>query len=311
MMSTTDLSPFPIAINGLCKEFRNKKLQTIHALKGITLTISQGEVFGFLGPNGAGKSTTIKSLMSLIRPTKGQVKLFGQRSDAESARMKVGYLPENPSFYSFLNAHEYLHFVGKAFRMSTSAIAVKSEEVLSALSLDHASKRPIRGYSKGMVQRLGLAQALLHDPDLYILDEPMSGLDPLGRALVKDIILNLKAKGKTVFFSTHVTADIERVCDRVGVLVDGALLEERNVADLLQEGVDGYHCRVRLSLGALVGEWQLHECGRGVYEGVVPRIEFDRFAATILSSGGSFDLIEPKRRDIEDFFLTLVTRSEG
>jgi len=299
----------PIVIEGLSKQFRNKKFKPVHALKGISLSVGQGEIFGFLGPNGAGKSTTIKSLLGLIKPTAGQVKLFGGDSNTETARISVGYLPENPSFYNFLTAYEYLRFVGKAFQMPASEIKEKSAQVLDLLGLEGAANRPIRGYSKGMVQRLGLAQALLHDPDLYILDEPMSGLDPLGRALVKDIILDLKKRGKTVFFSTHVTADIERVCDRVGVIVKGLLLEERNVGELLRDGVDGYHCRVKnLPELAIPTDW-VADCGDGLCEVFISRYEFDQFAAAVLNGGGSFDLVEPKRRDVEDFFLSLVKQS--
>lgn len=300
----------PIAVSQLQKTYRGKWGKKVDALRELSLNIVPGEVFGFLGPNGAGKSTTIKILMGLIRPSAGEARIFGLSAGDAAARRRVGFLPENPAFYDFLTAREYLRFVGEAFALSPAAIRKESERVLELLDLTAAAGRPIRGYSKGMVQRLGLAQTLLHSPDLYILDEPMSGLDPIGRALVKEVILDLKRQGKTVFFSTHVTADAERVCDRIGVIIGGVFQEERVVGELLREGVDGYFCRVR-GLSEVVSQiFGGMSCGDGVCEVFVPRDRYDTFAAELLKTGGSFDLIEPRRRDVEDYFLDLV-RSSG
>ena len=301
----------PIAISQLQKTYRGKWGKKVEALRDLSLNIVPGEVFGFLGPNGAGKSTTIKILMGLIRPSAGDARIFGVSAGEAAARRRVGFLPENPAFYDFLTAREYLRFVGEAFAMSRATIGKESDRVLELLDLTAAAGRPIRGYSKGMVQRLGIAQTLLHSPDLYILDEPMSGLDPIGRALVKEIIIDLKRQGKTVFFSTHVTADAERVCDRIGVIIGGLFQEERVVGELLREGVDGYFCRVR---GISAESFQSYEgktCSDGVCELFVPRDRFDTFAADLVNSGGSFDLIEPRRRDVEDYFLDLVRSSGG
>jgi len=301
----------PIFIDRLSKTYRNKKGKRIQALRDLSLEIKPGEVFGFLGPNGAGKSTTIKTLMGLLRPTSGKAHLFGIPIGDPAARKRVGYLPENPNFYDFLTAREYLRFVGASFGLSKETIPQESARVLTLLNLQTAAERPIRGYSKGMVQRLGLAQALLHDPDLYLFDEPMSGLDPIGRALVKKIILDLKERGKTIFFSTHVTADAERVCDRIGVIVDGIFQETRVVDDLLREGVDGYFCRVRGD--AIVDDKSFNVIARvgGITEVFVPRSDFDTFAANVLAAGGTFDLIEPHRRDMEEYFLALVRDAKG
>ncbi len=227
----------------LSKTYRGKRGSRVQALKGLTLAIEHGEVFGFLGPNGAGKSTTIKTLMGLIRPTSGSASIMGKDVASREARRHVGYLPENPAFYDYLSAAEYLAFVGRAYGMDLPLLEEKSAEVLHLLDLWEARKRPMRGYSKGMVQRVGLAQALLHDPDVYILDEPMSGLDPLGRALVKDIILDLKQRGKCVFFSTHITSDVESVCDRVGVIVKGEMKCVRKVDEITLDGITGYDIR--------------------------------------------------------------------
>jgi ABC-2 type transport system ATP-binding protein len=305
-MSTT-----PIAISQLQKTYRGKWGKKVEALRDLSLNIVPGEVFGFLGPNGAGKSTTIKILMGLIRPSGGEARIFGLAAGDAAARRRVGFLPENPAFYDFLTAREYLRFVGEAFAMPPAAIRRESDRVLELLDLTAAAGRPIRGYSKGMVQRLGVAQTLLHSPDLYILDEPMSGLDPIGRALVKEVILDLKRQGKTVFFSTHVTADAERVCDRIGVIINGIFQEERVVGELLREGVDGYFCRVRGLAAATLHNLGGLSCGDGVTELFVPRDQYDTFAAELLQSGGSFDLIEPRRRDVEEYFLDLVRSSGG
>jgi ABC-2 type transport system ATP-binding protein len=299
----------PISISQLKKNYRGKRGKKVEALRDLSLNIISGEVFGFLGPNGAGKSTSIKILMGLIRPSSGETKIFGISSDDPQARKRVGFLPENPSFYDFLTAREYLLFVGESFSMPMADIRSESERVLDLLDLTAAADRPMRGYSKGMVQRLGIAQTLLHDPELYILDEPMSGLDPIGRALVKGIILDLKKQGKTVFFSTHVTADAERVCDRIGVIIDGVFQEERVVGELLREGIDGYFCRVRGLTAETLQTFEGVTCGDGICELFVPRDRYDNFAADLLKMGGSFDLIEPRRRDVEEYFLDLVRAS--
>ena len=304
------MTTLPISISGLKKIYRGKRGKRVEALRDLSLNIVPGEVFGFLGPNGAGKSTTIKILMGLIRPSSGDARLFGLSTGDATARRRVGFLPENPAFYDFLTAREYLRFVGEAFAMPAAAIRKESDRVLEMLDLTAAAGRPIRSYSKGMVQRLGIAQTLLHGPDLYLLDEPMSGLDPIGRALVKEIILDLKRQGKTVFFSTHVTADAERVCDRIGVIIGGVFQEEKVVGDLLREGIDGYFCRVRGAAAESLQGWGGMSCADGVCELFVPRDRYDAFAADLLKNGGSFDLIEPRRRDVEDYFLDLV-RSKG
>jgi len=302
---------FPIEIHGLSKVYRGKKWKRVMALRQLDLTVRSGEIFGFLGPNGAGKSTTIKTLVGLIRPTSGRVFLFGEPAGRAKARLRIGYLPENPAFPDTLTGREFLSLVAHSYGLSRQQGRQATERVLDMLDLAAAASRPIRSYSKGMVQRLGLAQTLLHDPDLYILDEPMSGLDPIGRALVKEIILELKGRGKTVFFSTHVTADVERICDRIGVIVGGVLQEEREVAELLREGVEGYFCRIRgvpeeflPAIGTLVRR------DENAVEIFVPRNRFDAFAADLLKAGGAFDLVEPQRRDVEDYFLSLVTQAE-
>lgn len=210
-----------IAIDSISKTYIGKKRVRVEALKNVSLTVGLGEVFGFLGPNGAGKSTTIKCLVGLMRPTKGTATIMGESIPSIASRRNIGYLPENPSFYDYLSAEEYIRFVGSAFQMPADELTRKSEEVLKLLELWDARKRPIRSYSKGMVQRVGLAQVLVHDPDVFILDEPMSGLDPLGRSLVKEIISDLKRRGKRYFSALILLMMLKRFATASGLFPVG------------------------------------------------------------------------------------------
>ncbi|MEI6207190.1 MAG: ABC transporter ATP-binding protein [Desulfuromonadales bacterium] len=302
-----------IEISGLYKHFTGKRMTRVDALRGLDLTIEAGEVFGFLGPNGAGKSTTIKLVMGLLRPTSGKACIMGMDACNTESRRSVGYLPENPAFYDYLSAEEYIAFVGSQFRMDAALLARRSEDVLKRLELWEARKRPMRGYSKGMVQRVGLAQTMVHDPDVYILDEPMSGLDPIGRALVKEIILDLKKRGKSVFFSTHITDDVEKVCDRVGVIVKGKLVAVDRVDNILRSGVEGYLVHLKQPEGDLhsfAGFEAWRSSGR-ISEFYVPCSAFNGFMGEVNRSDMEVALVETKRRDLQDFFLTLVKNAQG
>lgn len=286
---------YALEIQGLSKSYKGKKFQTVEALKGLDLCIGKGEVVGFLGPNGAGKSTTIKCVMGLIRPSAGRAIIMGLDATRADARQAVGYLPENPAFYDYLSAEEYLKFVAKVFGMPDDKAEQRCQEMLHILELWEARKRLIRSYSKGMVQRVGLAQVLIHDPDVYILDEPMSGLDPLGRALVKDIILDLKKKGKSVFFSTHITDDVEKVCDRVAVIDKGNLLAFDSVDSILQRGIEGY----TLYLVTPQGERE---------ELFAPKDDLQSVIQQTVADHKSIEKIEPLRKDMEAFFLEMLSK---
>lgn len=215
------------------KDFSRKE---VPALQSLTLSVGQGEVFGFLGPNGAGKSTTIKLLLDLIRPTTGTLSINGQHVSNKAVRALIGYLPENPYFYDHLSARELLWFGGKSCGLDDRTIEQRTIKLLTDLDLINAMSRPLRSYSKGMVQRAGLALALIHDPTILILDEPMSGLDPMGRKKVFDLILTLKKEAKTIFFSSHILHDIERLCDRAAILINGTLKRLINVKQDLPAG---------------------------------------------------------------------------
>ena len=208
----------------------------VQALRDVSFSVPSGEVFGFLGPNGAGKSTTIKILINLIRPDEGSASILGLDVARNEVRKKVGFLPENPYFYDYLTARELLWFGGKSAGLDKKTIDQNAAELLATVDLEQAANRQLRTYSKGMVQRAGLALALIHDPEVVILDEPMSGLDPLGRKMVGDLIIDLKSQGKTVFFSSHILNDVERFCDRVAIIAGGRLQKTGSLHELLSTG---------------------------------------------------------------------------
>ena len=219
------------------------------AVDGLNLQVQAGEVFGFLGPNGAGKTTTMNVLLGFVNATSGAASIFGVDVRRPIARQRIGYLPELTYYYKFLNTEELLRFYARIFHIPRAEREQRIDAVLKLVELDGARRRLIKTYSKGMQQRVGLAQALINDPDLLILDEPTSGLDPLGRMKVREIIQRLKDQGKTVFFSSHELGEVETVCDRVGILHEGQLRVAGRVSDLLQQ----YQCNLEHVFLKVVG----------------------------------------------------------
>lgn len=205
----------------------------VTAVDRLSLEVQRGEVFGFLGPNGAGKTTTIKMLMGLIYPSEGTATLFGRPVGDPTAKAKVGFLPESPYFYDYLTGREFLRFYGHLFGLLGTALDKRIDELLELVGMTHARDLQLRKFSKGMLQRVGIAQALINDPELVILDEPMSGLDPIGRKEVRDLILHLKESGKTVMFSSHILHDAELLCDRVAMIMKGKLVACGHVSELI------------------------------------------------------------------------------
>lgn len=203
------------------------------AVKDLSLEVQEGEVYGLLGPNGSGKSTTLKMLLGLVTPTSGTAEVFGHDSRAFAARGEVGFLPENPYFYKFLTAAETLTFYGKLCGMRGSALKKRVDELLALVGLEDARHRRVGGYSKGMLQRIGLAQAIIQDPRLVVLDEPTAGVDPAGSRQIRDLILDLKKRGMTVLVTSHLLEQVQEVCDRVGIMARGRLLREGNLEDLI------------------------------------------------------------------------------
>lgn len=226
-----------IQIDQLVVEYKTRDLgsKTKRAVDGLNLEVHAGEVFGFLGPNGAGKTSTMKVLLGFYPPSSGEARLFGEDVRQPIARQRIGYLPELTYYYKFLTPVELLRFYGTIFRLTRDEIEHRTEEVLELVELTEVRKKQIKTFSKGMQQRIGLAQALINDPDLLILDEPTSGLDPIGRMKVREIIERLKDQGKTVFFSSHELGEVETVCDRVAILNRGKLVESGGVHELVEK----------------------------------------------------------------------------
>jgi ABC-2 type transport system ATP-binding protein len=237
MQSSAAVStPFAVETVGLTKRYPlTWKRKILLALDHLDLQIRPGEVFGLLGPNGSGKSTTLKLLLGLIIPSEGEARIFGLPPESLEARKRVGFLPENPYFYAFLNGDETLHFYGKLCGVTGAKLRKRVDELIDLVGLQNGRERPLRSYSKGMLQRIGLAQALIHDPDLLFLDEPTAGVDPLGSSQIRDLILRLKAMGKTVVFSSHLLEQVQEVADRVAIFSLGKKVLEGSVDSLLTE----------------------------------------------------------------------------
>jgi ABC-2 type transport system ATP-binding protein len=301
----------PIRIDGLVKVYKKGlRRQKVLAVDDLHLTVAEGEIFGFLGPNGAGKSTTIKVLCDLIRPTLGRATILGRDVRDPEARRRMGYLPENPSYYPFLTAWELLRFHGELRGMGFAALRARDGELLTALELADAAHRPLRTYSKGMVQRFGIAAALIHDPQLLILDEPMSGLDPLGRKLVIDLMADLRNRGKTIFFSTHILADVETICDRIGVLVGGKLVYEGTMEAVRSSAIRHYEVMFDgdpAKVSALA--WPVPAEPRRQADLNVLEVRPEHFETAIrllLDQGLRITRIEPKRERLEELFAHLA-----
>jgi ABC-2 type transport system ATP-binding protein len=304
-----------LAIRGLGKSYPIGHIFRKHraALRDLTLSVQAGEILGYLGPNGSGKTTTLKVLMGLLRPDSGSATVFGLPLGDRSWKSRVGYLPENPYLYDYLTVGEYLDYVGRIFGMAPARRRERSREMLARVGLEAASSVPLRRCSKGMLQRAGLAQALLNDPDLVFLDEPMSGLDPIGRRLVRDIILELKRAGKTVFFSTHILSDAETLCDRVALLKDGSLLRAGRLDEILDLSVS--HMEMLVS-GIDAGPLRIPGVGERHPVGERWRLDVDEAALSaavkaVQDGGGRILAIQPVRQSLEDYFFKELGAAAG
>lgn len=211
------------------------KVGGVYAVKGVSLSIPQGAVYGLIGPNGSGKSTIMKMLVGLLAPHEGSCRVFGQPATAAANRREIGFLPENPYFYKFLTGAETLRFYGRLCGLSGKALQARVDELLKLVGLQDAAQRRLAGYSKGMLQRIGLAQAMVQQPRLLVLDEPTAGVDPIGSRVIRDIILGLKERGMTVFLCSHLLEQVQEVCDRVGILYQGNLIAEGSIAELTDD----------------------------------------------------------------------------
>ena len=284
------------------------------ALEDLTLSVPRGEVFGYLGPNGAGKTTTLKLLLGLLRADRGSARVLGVPHTERAWRYRAGYLPENPYLYDYLTPQEYLDYAGRLFGMPASQRRERSAELLRRVGLAESARVPMRRFSKGMLQRAGLAQALLNDPELVFLDEPMSGLDPIGRHMVKEVILDLRSRGRTVFFSTHILSDAESLCDRVGLLRAGRLVTVGRLDDILR--IDVSHLEVLVSgvdaallerLRGLKGKRALGE--RWILE--VEEKSLGPVISAVQEADGRILSVQPVRESLEDYFIREMGAQPG
>jgi len=305
-----------IRIEGLRKVYyKGLRRQKVLAVNDLSMSVPEGEIFGFIGPNGAGKSTTIKVLCDLIRPTQGRATILGREVREPQARTHMGYLPENPSYYSFLTGWELLGFHGAIHSMQDRDIRSRGAELLETLDLVEAAHRPLRTYSKGMVQRLGLAAALIHDPKVLIFDEPMSGLDPPGRKLVTDLMLKLRNQEKTVFFSTHILHDVEVVCDRIGIISRGRLKFSGFLTDAISESFSSYELVLRKAIPEQMEFLEEKGLALRYFEDKlkieVPKEDIASFLDLILHKDVELVSIEPKRLTLQDFFVSFVKQENN
>jgi len=306
-----------IEINGLTKEYRTGfwRNQIKRALSSLDLQVESGEVFGLLGPNGAGKTTTLKLLFRLIFPTSGTARILGKALNDPSMHQRVGYLPEHPYFYDHLSPEELLHYTGRLFGLKNDELRRRVNQLLEQVGLTAVRRTPLRQFSKGMVQRAGIAQALVNDPDVIFFDEPMTGLDPIGRREVRDLVLRLREEKKTVFFSTHILSDAETLCDRVAILNRGQL---QGCGEL----------REILSLGASMTELTLENPPASVLDELRPlvasmvrtgdrvRLEISEESniekALAIALGGKTKVVSlnPVKMSLEDYFLSKVSAAD-
>ncbi|MBX3244695.1 MAG: ABC transporter ATP-binding protein [Acidobacteria bacterium] len=308
-----------VEIKDLSKDYetgfwRKKKAR---ALDGLTLNVRPGQIFGFLGGNGAGKTTTIKILMSLLFPTEGSAKILGRDISDVSMHSRIGYCPENPYFYDYLTANELMDYFGQIFGYDAAKRKQLTDELLTAVGLEEKSRnRQLRKFSKGMQQRVGLAQALINDPEIVFLDEPMSGLDPVGRREIRELIVSLREKGKTVFMSTHILSDVEALCDEVAILRGGRLSATGSLSDLLSTGNE--QRAFELLIGGVASE-QMRNAVSGINGAevltkpagtaieVLNESDIDAAIVAARSCGGKIISINPVSLSLEDLFVAPKT----
>lgn len=282
-------------------------------LEGLSIQVEKGEVFGLLGPNGAGKSTTLKILLHLVLPTSGTARILGKELHDVSAHERIGFLPENPYFYDYLTAEEFLNYAGALFSLPAAERRRRTVRLLEQVGLTGSRNLQLRKFSKGMVQRLGIAQALINDPELVFLDEPMSGLDPLGRREVRDLILGLKEQGKTVFFSTHILSDAETLCDRVAILNLGRLQGCGELKEMLAMGIASTEIVMESPRQELLGELKIYggdavRTGDRVRVAIPKESDVPAVLGRILQAGARIISVNPVKMSLEDYFLAQVAK---
>jgi ABC-2 type transport system ATP-binding protein len=302
-----------IEIENLTKDFHVGfwKKRPVRALDSLNLRVESGEVFGFLGPNGAGKTTTLKILMNLLRPTLGSARILGHPVGSVAMRARIGYLPENPYFYDYLTAEELLLYVGSLFGISRPELGRKVAALLEKVGLSGSGRLQLRKFSKGMIQRIGIAQAVINDPDVVFLDEPMSGLDPLGRREVRQVIASLKNRGVTVFFSSHILPDVEMLCNRVAIMNKGRLQEAGALEDILKVKIEGHEI-VLTHLNEEIADALKKLCDEVIPMGDRLHLragapaQVESALSYALSRGAKLISVNPIRASLEEYFFQEV-----
>ncbi len=304
-----------ISVSRLSKTYHSGfRMKRIRALDDISLEVEKGEIFGFLGPNGAGKTTLIKVLMGLTEPTTGTALVFGRSPRDAAAKARLGFLPESPYFYDHLTAREFLALAARLSAVPKPETAGRVTGLLRLLHMENSADIQMRGFSRGMLQRMGIAQALVADPELVVLDEPMGGLDPIGRKEFRDIIAGLRDRGKTVFFSTHILSDVEMICDRVGIVIAGRMVEVGRLSEILTGDVESVEVTVKGVTGKtqkILERVSQHSIKSGdeLLLTVKSEEEVDRIMAIGREVGGIRVVgIVPRRLTLEDYFMARVAR---
>jgi len=302
-----------IEIKDLVKDYETGffKKKKVRAVDGVTLSVRGGQIFGFLGGNGAGKTTTIKMLMSLLYPTSGTATILGQDIADFTMHRKIGYCPENPYFYDYLTPRELLAYFGELFEADKAKTKERAEDLLEKVGLEERDRsRQLRKFSKGMLQRVGLAQSLINDPEIVFLDEPMSGLDPIGRREVRELIASLRDQGKTVFMSTHILSDVEALCDEVAILRKGKLAASGTLDELLVSQAENQVFEVTLrgidaeKLADVFTNADLASRGHGVTIRVDDESKIDTFLAEARKHGGKLVSVQPLKQSLEELFVS-------
>lgn len=301
------MSDIVLSVDKLAKVFKKPfSGKKVAAVSGVSFEVKRGEIFGFLGPNGAGKTTTIKMLTGLIAPTSGRATLLGQPIPSPDAMGNVGFLPENPYVYPYLTPREFVSLCGRLNGLSGKKLATETERVIDRVGMLYAIDRPVRALSKGMLQRTGFAAALVHDPELLLLDEPMSGLDPVGRKEVRDLIVEESAKGKTIFFSSHILSDVELLCDSVCILKKGEVVVSGEIDRLLDKETTRHEITLRDPPEDFVeklGATTQQRVGRTLQVEVAGDDAVAKVLRDALDAGVRIEAVTPKRETLEDIFV--------